>query len=39
MLSKEEILKIAKLSRLKLSDADIESFPDALTSFCTTWKT
>ncbi len=25
MLSKEEILKIAKLSRLKVSDADVES--------------
>lgn len=30
MLSKEEILKIAKLSRLKLSDADIESFSGRL---------
>ena len=30
MLSKEEILKIAKLSRLKLSEADIESFSGRL---------
>ncbi len=30
MLSKEEILKIAKLSRLKLSDADISSFSGRL---------
>ncbi len=30
MLSKEEILKIAKLSRLKLSDADIDSFSGRL---------
>ena len=30
MLSKEDILKIAKLSRLKLSDADIESFSGRL---------
>lgn len=30
MLSKEEILKIAKLSRLKLSDADIELFSGRL---------
>ncbi len=30
MLSKEEILKIAKLSRIKLSDADISSFSDRL---------
>ncbi len=30
MLSKEEILKIAKLSRIKLSDADIESFSGRL---------
>ena len=30
MLSKEEILKIAKLSRLKISDAEIESFSGRL---------
>ena len=30
MLSKEEVLKIAKLSRLKISDAEIESFAKPL---------
>lgn len=30
MLSKEEILKIAKLSRIKLQDSDIASFSERL---------